>query len=207
MDRRSRDSSDEYRAGLGSRCLADPALDGPHRVTMLSDGGRGPKVRSVIVLAISALALLATPRPSRRSPAVSSARSWSAEANRRASWEGVSRCRDLLDRDHLGHLRSRPDSEPPANRQPAQRRSTARSSDPIGHAGRRGDVSRYPVECPRARPRPQQIRLRQRRRRGRPSGAAWPLVRGRRADARPSCPSPGRGQPLIAALNRHPVGC
>lgn len=46
---------------LSSRdALADPALDGPHRVTMPSDGGRGPTVRSVIVLAISALALLGT---------------------------------------------------------------------------------------------------------------------------------------------------
>ena len=40
--------------------LADRLLDEPSRVTMPADGGRGPTVRSLIILAISALALIAT---------------------------------------------------------------------------------------------------------------------------------------------------
>jgi len=46
-----------------------------------------------------------------------------------------------------------------------------------------------------------------RRRRARPSGATSPAARGRRAGARPSCEMPCRGDPLIAALDRNPVGC
>ncbi len=41
----------------------------------------------------------------------------------------------------------------------------------------------------------------------RPSGAGSRVARESRASTRPSCQSPGRGDPLIAALDRKPVGC
>lgn len=70
-----------------------------------------------------------------------------------------------------------PSSGPRANRQPARRRSTLRSSDPIWHAGQQGGASPCSAECPGAGPRPRRIRRRRRRRRGLAplsTAASWP---------------------------------
>ena len=81
-------------------------------------------------------------------------------------------------------------------------------ADPTAHAGLPGGASRCWVVVSRALPRPAGIRQRRHMRRGRPSAAGLAWTRWRRAGIRPSCEEPRDGrQPLVAALDRHVVGC
>jgi hypothetical protein len=63
-------------------------------------------------------------------------------------------------------------------------------------------------DAPRDQPHPVRSRQRRRRRPARPSDAGSRAARVRRAGIRLSCPMPrSRGEPLIAALDGHAIGC
>jgi hypothetical protein len=94
-------------------------------------------------------------------------------------------------------------SHPP----PGPGRSTGRCSGPTASAGPPDAVSRCLAgyRCVR---RPQaRIRRPRQRRRGRQPDEQFESAARHREGTRPSCQPPGRGEPLIAALDRHVVGC